>query len=59
MYQWATNCSRPPEQNLAGFSHTFPVPVEVISAASPPAGDHKATAFMLLAAFKVLLASQI
>lgn len=51
-----TDSARPPEQNLAGFSHTFPVPGEVISAASSLAGDHKATTFMLLlAAFKVLL----
>jgi hypothetical protein len=56
MYQWPTDYPRPPEQNLAGFDHTFPLPGEVISAASSWAGDHKVTTFMLLlAAFKVLL----
>jgi len=51
-----TDHPRPEEQSLAGFSHTFAVPGEIIAGASSLAAEQKVTAFMLLlAAFKVLL----
>ena len=51
-----TDNPRPEEQSLAGFSHTFAVPAEIIAGASSLAAEQKATPFMvLLAAFKVLL----
>jgi thioesterase domain-containing protein len=51
-----TDYPRPAEQSLAGMSHTFAVPGEIISKVTSLAGEQNVTAFMLLlAAFKVLL----
>ena len=51
-----TDSPRPEEQSLTGFSHTFAVPREIISAVLVLAAEQKATPFMLLlAGFKVLL----
>jgi len=51
-----TDFPRPAEQSLAGLSHTFAVPAEIISGATSLANEQNVTTFMLLlAAFKVLL----
>ena len=51
-----TDFPRPAEQSLAGLSHTFAVPGEIISGATSLATEQNVTTFMLLlAAFKVLL----
>jgi len=51
-----TDFPRPAEQSLAGQSHTFAVPGEIISGATSLAAEQNVTTFMLLlAAFKVLL----